>query len=274
MLVEAHHTLKHRAAYMNSTWFTMRAVIYFVIWIGLAAMLRKFSLSYDRDGDESHLAAARPVAALGLVVLVVTMTLASFDWILSKVAGRDPIAQYIHPKHLNDLGNLMLTLVILWAYMSFAQLLIMWMGNTKEDVSWYVQRGLGYAPNGWRYLAVVLVLFHFYIPFFILLIRENKRQYRILGALAGWLLLMRALDVYWWVAPAGWFDGHAHAGHAVVTPADEAKQLVYGRPTLLDVPAVLTLFGIWIALFVRNLKGKSLLARGGPSPVEAGALAH
>jgi hypothetical protein len=301
-LVRADKIMQHRAGYMNPTWFTLRYVLYFVIWIGLAWMLRVWSLGYDRKGDIALLRAAQRVSAPGLLLYVVTVTLAAVDWILSrdphwysqiiglltvvgqaaaamalltyvvcKVAGREPISRYIEPRHLNDLGNLLLTLVILWAYMSFAQFLIIWMGNSKEDIGWYAQRGMGYAPNGWRWLGLFLIVFHFFVPFFILLGRDNKRQAQTLGAIAGWLFLMRILDVYWWVAPAGWFPvPHPHGAAPV------EHEVIVGKMSWLDVPALLALVGIWMTLFVQNLKGKPLLARGGPEPVDerAAAAAH
>ena len=289
--------MTHRGGYMNPTWFTMRAVIYFVIWIGLAVLLRTWSLAYERGGgDVNHLRSLQRVSAPGLLLYVITVTLAVVDWVLSrdphwyshiiglltvvgqagaavslltylvcKIAGREPVSRYLEPKHLNDLGNLLLTLVILWAYMSFAQLLIIWMGNSKEDIGWYAQRGMGLAPNGWRWLGLFLIVFHFFVPFLILLGRDNKRQAVTLGRIAAWLLVMRVLDVYWWVAPAGWFDPtHAARGSG----AHGEHEILVGHVSWLDVPALFGLVGLWMTLFVQNLKGKPLLARGGPEPID------
>jgi hypothetical protein len=282
--VASDRVLQHKAAYLNKGFFLARAAIYFAVWIALAFVLRHLSLENDRTGERRPLRRAQRVSAAGVVLYVITMSFAAVDWVLSRdahwfstilgllvvvsqaaagmaflvfmgtrVSGRDPLAPVIEPKHLNDWGNLLLTLVILWAYMSFAQMLIIWMGNLREDVSWYVQRGLspGHA-NWWRWLALLLVVFHFFVPFFILLSRDNKRRARTLHAVAALLLVMRVLDVYWWVAPT--------SGHGSTSP---------GKVSWFDVPAMLALVGIWLAAWVWHLSGKSLLARGAPEDEQA-----
>lgn len=274
--------LAHRAPYMNTTFFTLRAIIYFAIWIGLAFRLRGLSLAYDRTGELALLRRAQRISAAGLVIYIVTMTLASVDWIMTRdphwfshtigfivvigqtasgmafvtllvtrVADRDPIAPVIEPRILNDLGNLLLTLVILFTYVSFAQLLVIWMGNIRDDVSYYVDRGFNPThPNPWRWVGAVLILFHFFLPFFILLGRENKRRARTLGFVAALLLFMRMVDVYFWTAPTDL----------------RAPTIAYapGTPTWLDIPAVLAIGGVWLVLYVWNLEGQSLLPRTVP----------
>ena len=76
------------------------------------------------------------------------------------------------PGRLNDLGNLLLAFVMLWAYMSFCQFLIIWSGNLTEEIPWYLRRTRG----GWQWVALALIVFHFFLPFFVLLFRENKRK--------------------------------------------------------------------------------------------------
>jgi hypothetical protein len=135
------------------------------------------------------------------------------------------------------------------------------MGNTQEDVGWYVQRGLApNHPNGWRWFGLLLVTFHFFVPFFILLSRENKRRARTLYSIAGWLLIMRVLDVLWWVAPTRPHDPN-HEG---------------GSISWLDLPALAALGGIWLAAWVWQLKGKALLARAAAADLNepSGEVAH
>jgi hypothetical protein len=285
--VRSDHVLHHRAAYMNTTFFFIRAIVYFAIWIGLAFSLRAMSLGYDRTGDVSYLHRAQRISAAGLVLYVLTMTLAAVDWImtrdphwfshaigfivvigqaasgmafvtllLTRVSGRDPIAPVIEARMLNDLGNLLLTLVILFTYVSFAQFLVLWMGNIRDDVSFFVDRGFNAThPNAWRWVAALLIVFHFFLPFFILLGRENKRQARTLGSIAALLLIMRVVDVYFWIAPTG-----LHAPSVEYAP---------GTPTWLDLPALLALGGVWLVFYVWNLDGKALLPRTVPPAAEA-----
>src|SRR5262245_16625058 len=112
------------------------------------------------------------------------------------------MASFISPQILNDLGNLFLTLVILWAYMSFSQLLIVWMGNISTETPWYIRRGLGgERSNGWKYIGLLLVVLHFFIPFFLLLLRWTKRRFERLTLLAAVVLVLRLIDVFWLAAP-------------------------------------------------------------------------
>jgi hypothetical protein len=151
-------------------------------------------------------------------------------------------------KHMVDLGNLLLTVVILWAYMSFAQFLIVWMGNTKEDSSFFVDRGMGIVNNGWRWLALGLIVFHFFVPFFILLSRDNKSRDRVLMTVAGLLLVMRWLDIVWQIVPT---QMHRFTG--------------------VELAATAGLGGIWLFMFVRNLEGIPLLPTHAPlTPVGSG----
>ena len=102
------------------------------------------------------------------------------------------------PDRLHDLGNLMLAFTMLWAYMSFSQYLIIWSGNLPEEIPWYLRRARG----AWQWVALVLIVFHFFLPFFVLLFRENKRQGRLLARAAAWVLAMHWLDLVWLIVPA------------------------------------------------------------------------
>jgi len=154
---------------------------------------------------------------------------------------------------LNDLGNLFLTLIILWAYMSFAQWLIIWMGNIDHETTWYVARGLSGDPdhrNGFRILGLVLVILHFFFPFLLLLSRDVKRRIETLTALAAFALILRAIDAYWMVVPSS------------LRPAG-AQGL---RVSWMDVLMPVGLFAIWFFAFITVLAARPLLARPQEEP--------
>jgi hypothetical protein len=271
-LVRTIPVLRHKSLWSNPPWFIVRSIIYFAIWIALAFILRRLSRQHDRTGDNMPLARAQRVSAIGLVIYILTMSLASVDWIMSRdahwfstvigllivvgqatsgmaflvvmlmrIAGRDPIVPVLERKHMVDLGNLLLTLVILWAYLSFAQFLVIWMGNMKDDISFYVERGMGVVRNGWQFLALFLIIFHFFVPFFILLSRDSKSRERILMSVAALLLIARWLDLVWMIVPTG----------------DR-------RFTGVELAATAALGGIWLATFIRQLGGAPLLPRHAP----------
>jgi hypothetical protein len=152
----------------------------------------------------------------------------------------------VTPTTVHDLGKLLLTFTMLWAYVNFSQFLIVWSGNTSEETPFYVHRFHG----GWGVVAVVLVLFHFALPFALLLSRPLKRNPRSLAAVAGLMLLMQLVDLYWLLGP----DLVAH-GHETVPL----------HVHWMDLAAVLGIGGLWLVLFVRQLRARPVLPLGEPA---------
>jgi hypothetical protein len=142
---------------------------------------------------------------------------------------------------LNDLGNLMLGFVMIWAYISFSQFLIIWSANIPEEAVWYYHRSQG----GWQWVGLALILFHFALPFLLLLSRRAKRQAQLLTGLAVFMICMRLVDLFWLVAPAFHQTGlHLH---------------------WLDLAAPIAIGGIWLAVFAWLLAGKPLLPLHDPA---------
>ena len=227
--------------WLNEKFWLIRACIYFAIWNIWAFLMWFGSGKHDRTGDPWLVVRMQRFSALGLLLYVVSMTAAAVDWIQSREAhwystilglvicvsqaltglvvaiavlraarhSSKPLYDYLTPPRLNDLGNLFLALTILWAYMSFAQLLIIWMGNISPDSPWYIRRGFSGDPNahhGWKMIALLLILGHFFIPFFILLGRINKRRLEPLSMLAILMIIMRAIDCFWLSGPTSLDD--------------------------------------------------------------------
>ena len=103
------------------------------------------------------------------------------------------LAGMVTPKLLNDYGNLLLTFTMLWAYLSFSQFLIIWGGNLRDEIPWYMTRARG----GWAGVALILIIFHFAVPFLLLLTRFVKRRAEILGWVAAGLIVMSLVDIFW-----------------------------------------------------------------------------
>jgi len=163
------------------------------------------------------------------------------------LARRKPLSDIIGPEHFHDLGNLLLAFVMLWAYFAFSQYLIIWSGNLPEEISWYLRRLSG----GWEWIGIVLMVFHFFVPFLLLLSRTMKRRLLLLSAVAVGILLMRWLDLLWFTAPAF---------HPAV--------VIHW----MDVMAPLGIGGIWLAVYIFHLKGRVLLPVH--DPYVLGALHH
>ena len=212
--------------YLNVPFFYVRWFAYFGIWITLGVLLGKPSARRSSDATAAPAARSQLVSALGLLLYLLTTTFASFDWTMaltpqwystefglltaigqclsalafavvavamSKSAGSEILRPGFH-----DLGNLLLALVLFWAYLAFMQFLIMWIEDLPRDISWYLPR----AEEGWRGLSLFLVCLHFALPFLLLLSRRLKRAPMLLGGLAAVLLLGGLADTFWLVIPA------------------------------------------------------------------------
>jgi hypothetical protein len=266
-VIAADPILQHKAVYLNVPFFLARALAYFALWAGLALFMVRLSERYDRKLSLKALRRLKSASGFGLAAYVLSMSFASFDWGMSLephwfstiygvhfivgqglstlcfailaaafLARHEPFSRWLVPQHFHDLGNLTLAFVMLWAYVSFSQFLIIWSGNLPEEIPWYLAR-IGPA---WQGLALLLVVFHFAVPFVILLVRGSKKNARVLARLAAALLVLRFLDVYWQIAPS--FDAGEFAPH------------------WLDVVVPVTLAASWLGLFVYNLHGRPLVS--------------
>jgi len=171
----------------------------------------------------------------------VLTTLAFSICALAFLSERKPLSEVVSASHFHDLGNLLMAFVMLWAYLAFSQYLIIWSGNLPEEVTWYVDR----TGPGWAVIAVILIVFHFAVPFMLLLSRRTKRAARTLVSVAAFLLLMRLLDLFWVVAPS----------------FHHAKLHIHW----MDLLAPIGIGGIWLGVFVWQLRDKPLLPLNDPN---------
>ncbi|HBL28439.1 MAG TPA: hypothetical protein DD490_16525 [Acidobacteria bacterium] len=274
------HLLQKKAAYLNPAGLGIRTLIYFALWIFLMMTLDRLSARQDRDPDPDLIARMKRIAAPGIAFWALAVTFAAVDWLMSldphwfsTIYGvwlmgsqglsaiaflilmsvwlwrRAPMDAYLRPGHFHDWGKLMFAFTMLWAYFSFSQFLIIWSGNLPEEIGWYLRRTTG----GWGGLALIIVLFHFALPFLMLLSRDLKRSPRFLVYIAGLMLVMRAVDLFWQVEPG--FEGRHQPGFYWMYAA-----------------APVAIGGIWLWLFLGELKKRPLLPVNDPYLPEA--LAH
>jgi hypothetical protein len=158
-------------------------------------------------------------------------------FVLRLLSNTEHIKKIVTASQFNDLGNLMLAFVMLWAYLSFSQFLIIWAGNLKDEIPWYMARAFG----GWGALAVFLMIMHFAVPFLLLLQRGVKRQLHILSALTGMMVVLTLVDVYWLVVPGFQSERSGPRLH----------------PS--DILAVIGIGSIWVGTYIWQLKKMPLL---------------
>jgi hypothetical protein len=263
--------LQKKHLYLNAPFWISRVVIYFLIWNLLMYLLNTWSKQEDTEGGFKYATKMEKLSAPGIVIYVFTITFAVTDWVMSLtphwfstifgfltvvsqglsiycfsvtvlalLSTVPPMSHVVTKKHLHDLGKLMLAFVMLWAYMSFSQLLIIWSGNLPEEITWYLAR----LNNGWQYVALILLVFQFVVPFLILLSQTIKRNPKTLASLAVFIIAVRIIDVFWLVEP-----NFNTAGFHV---------------SWLDFAAPLAVGGIFVALFLMELAKRPLMPLGAP----------
>ncbi|MDX6693277.1 MAG: hypothetical protein QOF02_880 [Blastocatellia bacterium] len=263
--------VESKVKYLNVTFFMIRAAIYFAVWAALTFLLNKWSGEQDRTANRRLSRQFRMLSGPGLALFVLTVTFASVDWVMSLepewfstifglifvigwvltafalviavmvlLAGHKPMDTVLRPNHFQDLGKLLLAFVMLWAYFNFSQYLIIWSGNIPEETKWYLHRTRG----GWGWIAIAVVIFHFALPFLMLLSRDLKRNARRLAVVAIVVFLMRFIDLLWIIAPTFRHE------HLVLS--------------WLDITAPLAMGGLWVAFFVWQLKQRPLLPINDP----------
>jgi hypothetical protein len=166
------------------------------------------------------------------------------------LSGREPMDRVYQPKYFHDLGKLLLAAVMVWAYFSFSQLLIIWSGNLPEEIPWYLERFRGQ----WRWLGVALILLNFALPFLLLLSRDLKHNRRRLMAVAWLLIAMRFVDLLWLIAPE--FEG-GHSGEARHYGLSVASYINYAA-------AVIGVGGFWLGWFFYQLRQRALVPHNDP----------
>jgi hypothetical protein len=263
--MQREHLEQITKSYLSVNGFIVRAIIYFAIWGLLSYLLTKWSAEQDRPPVRDNSAKFKAVAGPGLILYGFTISFAAIDWVMSLdpswtstiyglifLAGQvlaaisfavvcerilfryKPMSELLKPDHIHDHGKLMLTFIMVWAYFSFSQWLIIWSGNLPEEITWYVRRLNG----GWGFVGLFLVIFQFAVPFAILLSRSFKRDVTRLVWLAVWVLVMRYVDLLWYIEPT--FSVTFHI-------------------TIADIVVPTAIGALWMAYFFRNLGSMPLL---------------
>ncbi len=260
--------LAGKAMYLNPSFFLLRAVLYFVIWSGFAFLLTSLSYKQDKSELQPFFTRMRVISGPGLLAMAITLTFMSVDWAMSVdphwfstifgflfaasdllaamaftivivklLENVDPIKKLMTVQHWHDYGNWLMATTMLWAYLGFSQFLIIWSGNTQEEAPWYMDR----MGEGWIVISLILIVFHFAVPFTTLLTRRTKRAKNILVKIAIYMLVMRYVDLYWIIQPT-YLHGHAPALSSL----------------WIDVTILAGIGGIWVAFFASQLKAQAL----------------
>jgi hypothetical protein len=263
--------IREKAAYLNTEFFLVRQVFYFAVWSVMSMLLNRWSAEQDRTGDPALVGKFSRLSGGGLVLHGLILTFAMVDWIMSlnphwfstiwgllflvgqglsalafaiviliMLSQYAPFNRIVTSHHLHDLGKLLFAFLMLWAYLSFSQFLIIWSANTAEEIPHYLTR----MQNGYEWVGAALIILHFAAPYALLLSRDIKRDFTRLRLIAAWLVFVRLVDYFWYVSPEFHKDGFTIS--------------------LLDVALPLALGGVFVALFAAQLRSRPLLPVNDP----------
>ena len=268
--------LQWKAPFLNVPFFLMRAAAYFGIWSFIALAYYRGSRGQDVTGDPVVSARLRRFAGPAIIVLALTQTLASIDWIMSltphwystmfgvyffagSFVGFIALLSVLAPamrraglldtvisvEHLHDLGKFLFAFTAFWAYIAFSQFLLMWYANLPEETIWFKAR----IEGSWQPVSIILMAGHFAVPFFYLIGRDVKRRGSTLAIGGVWLLAMHFLDLYWQVMPTLHTEGF--------------------RPSILDVAAFVAVGGCFVAAASWLMRRQALVPLRDPRLAES-----
>lgn len=300
-----------KRAYLNLPFFVARYVLYFAVLTWLGHRLYRISVRNDQNPSAENTLALRTISAYGIPLAAVITAFASYDWLMStdphwfstmfgvyffaggwlaalclitflalllKRAGMVP---EITTEHTQDMGKFMLAFVIFWTYVAFSQYMLYWYANLPEEIVWFHKRFEG----GWGTVSWALLIFHFVLPFLILLPRATKRIAPVLATMTVWLLVMHWVDLWWIAMPSmhvAYDAGHAalQAGGgellASLQPHVTAPEAVHEATSgmalhvvephlpLLEMGVWLGLFGLFVGTTILRLRRHALTPYGDP----------
>jgi hypothetical protein len=260
--------------YLNVPFLWVRWGIYTVFFWVFTGLLTRWSKREDETKSTDYSNKLESLSAPGVPAFFLIMTFCAIDYLMvlepywySTVYGFmiviggcltalsvvvatltitvrfEPMHHAITKKHLHDLGKLLLALTMLWAYLNFSQLLITWSGNLPTEIGWYIKRWNG----GWGWVGILMLTGHFVLPFLLLLSQDLKKNANTIRAIAIYLVIIHAIDVYYLVEPN---FGDVKAPHFTLSWLDITSPIGFG--------------GLWLAMFFRNLPSMPLLPLGAP----------
>lgn len=257
--------LAAKEPYLNTTFFFIRAALYFVCWVLISRKLFANSVKQDETGDPALTVSSQKVAPVATILFALTTTFAAFDWLMSlepswistifgvnffaqsivamfavtillslSLRGQGMLKNAVNVEHFHDLGKLQFGFLVFWAYVNFSQFMLIWYASIPEETTYYHKRW-SEGGEGWKAWSLAIVFGHFVIPFFMVLSRNAKRALSPLAVGAGIILFFHFVMVYWLVMPY--------------------YQVGTLNPSLVDVACLMAVGGLYFALvFYRMTK--------------------
>ncbi|RLB46364.1 MAG: hypothetical protein DRH23_12735 [Deltaproteobacteria bacterium] len=223
-----HRVVAEKTGYLNTKGWAARGIGYLILWSLIALAYFGWSRRQDTDRDPKHTLRMQSLAAPSLILFALSLTFASFDWLMSLEAAwfstifgviifagsavsilaltiligmslrnRGLVGDAINTEHFHDLSRLMFGFICFWTYVQFSQWMLIWYAGIPEEATWFHKRWEG----GWMAVSYLLIAGHFLAPFFLLISRVQKRNLRWLQVMCVWVIVMHVVDIYWFIMP-------------------------------------------------------------------------
>lgn len=282
--------VERKVAYLNPSFFWIRATCYFAIWAILASFFLRTSCRLGRTGNVAYTLQMQKASTVTAILFGLTVTFAAFDWMMSlapawfstmfgvyafcgcatagfaalilccvRLQATGHLVGCISGEHYQDLGKFLFAFgMVFWAYIGFSQYMLIWYANIPEETGWFLARQFG----DWAWLSLALLFGHFVVPFVGLISRWPKRNPKILAAFAVWMLAFAWLDTYWLTMP------HVPSDLASFSSYAEAAEKYSGEKTHLSNPlnylVLVGMLGVFVGMTVKTLRGNPLLCERDP----------
>jgi hypothetical protein len=277
------HCLVFKRAMLNPEMFILVGVFCFAVWAYYMWRLNRLGLLRDSDSPANTpmwIKKLENISGPGIVVYSLTMTAAVIYWVMSmdvtwyssvygllflvgqgysvlalgiittlSLSKAEPFKTILRQTEQHDLGKFTFAFVMLNIYLGFAQFLIIWSGNLPEEIPWYLDRIRGH----WGIIITLDFIFHWLIPFTLLLSRDIKRNKKRLIRVCQWMVFAKAFDLFWLIEP---------------NFKDAARNLHFSWGILeyIAVPVAMTSF--WVAVYCTRLKQRPLVQVNDPHTAE------
>ncbi|MFA3782063.1 quinol:cytochrome C oxidoreductase [Melioribacteraceae bacterium 4301-Me] len=220
--------MEAKAPYLNTTFFILRSIAFFAVWIFFFILLFKNSVKQDFTKEQLLTKKNIIISAVFLPIFAFSLSFSSFDWLMSlaphwystifgvyyfagtvlcALAASTIIIVLLNEKgyfvdglggdHYYSLGALMFAFINFWAYIAFSQFLLIWYANLPEETFWFLQRWEG----NWKFVSIGLIFVHFVVPYFALLSQPSKMDPKRLLFISIWILFAHIYDLYWMIIP-------------------------------------------------------------------------
>lgn len=220
--------LQGKAPYLNVTFFIVRTFVFIGLWSLFYWMMVRNSRKQDETKDQSLTKKNIRLGAIFIPVFALSITFTAIDFMMSlephwfstiygvyyfagtvvaalaaitiavlKLKEKGYFSPWMTDDHLFSLGALMFAFINFWAYIAFSQFMLIWYADLPEETFWYLIRWEG----GWVFISILLMIAHFFVPYFALLTQPSKMNPKRLKFIAVWLLFAHLLDIFWLVMP-------------------------------------------------------------------------